>query len=140
MSLEVPAGIEAVLYGGADGDESLGQRFYDEGMLWLANRSLAPFGWALSVSVDSETGGKVLGLGLMRTDDEEGFVLTVEQEVEARRRFLEAQRGRPVAPSAPAATTTICDCGVPLWRVGRETGCGNPRCEHYRPVPRRVEP
>lgn len=131
-------------HGAFAGDSPLAQRFFDSGMLWLANRALHPFGWALGVS---SAGGKVTGLTLTLTSDPEGFLVPPEAEIEARRRFLKIG---PVAEvPAPAASVddlfvpippgNCPDCDRKMWQAGDAQGCGNPRCRSYTAMPRRED-
>lgn len=119
-------------------ESDLPQRFYDDGMVWLANRLLHPFGWAIGVMAADADGSGVSGLVLMRTADTDGIVTDTATEVNARRKFFAALRRGPtvrVQPEAPAAApgVALCEsCENPLT----DGECHFPRCEKYVPVRR----
>jgi len=132
-------------------ETDLPARFHEEGMMWLANRALHPFGWAVGIVWDDEKKA-VTGFLLQRLlDDPEGIIVDNEHEVEARRRFFTALAARavPEAPKSIAAQVAEdyvseaaeqekmrCECGSFLWNIDGESGCPNPRCDKYVPVPR----
>jgi len=117
------------------------QRFYDEGMVWLANRVLHPFGWAIGVMTDERF--RVRGLLVMRTTDPDGVVMPNVDEIDARRRFFRAvfQRGQGKPPeTAVTGEENVCpECQGEMWFKNGERGCGNPRCSAYKPFPRETE-
>lgn len=131
-------------------ESDLPARFYAEGMVWLANRVLHPFGWAIGIMADGppqageQRPEKVIGLVLQRTADTDGIVISVVDEVRARRNFFAAiERGATVVKTAEPSpdvilVPTVCgECGFDLWiKDDGRTGCGNPRCELYKPFPR----
>lgn len=84
--VETPAGTwdRQEVYS-AVGETVLAQQVFDSGLLWLANRSLHVFGYALGVSVDDER--RVNGLMLYQTYDEEGVLFGEDLEVRGRRKF-----------------------------------------------------
>jgi hypothetical protein len=126
-------------------ESDLPARFYAEGMVWLANRVLHPFGWAIGIMAEGalrqgERPEKVVGLLLTRTADTDGIVISVADEVRARRNFFAAmQRGpqvrveaEPELPEVPVCAA----CGTTLWMTAETSGCPNPRCSAYVPVQR----
>lgn len=122
-------------------ESDLPARFYEEGMVWLANRLLHPFGWAIGVMADGVKGDgsaeRVVGLLLQRTADTDGILTDQATEVSARRRFFSSlRRGatvRVVPEPDPAEEVALCPaCERPLH--GGE--CRYPRCERYVPLPR----
>lgn len=65
--------------------------FQQSGLLYLANRTLHPYGIALAVTVDAF--GKIQDeLTLITTDDPNGFVFSEEQENECRARLAKWTR------------------------------------------------
>jgi hypothetical protein len=121
-------------------------RFYAEGMVWLANRVLHPFGWAIGIMAEGvrnvgDRPSKVIGLMLLRTPDTDGIVISTADEVAARRNFFSAQqRGATVVrvpeegPESPVCA--VEGCGTPLWVTTEASGCPNPRCEAFVPIQR----
>jgi hypothetical protein len=153
-------------YARIEGEDSLElvQAFHEQGMGWLANRVLHPFGWAIGLVVDDDDA--VVGLGVQRTTDPEGIITSAQDELTARRRFLEAV-GRPLPPEAVpedgVLPTGCVVCGKPRYRkladglalppvddvltflVPHEfadgavaLACGNPRCPEFEPMQRAV--
>lgn len=76
-----------------EGDNSLdvAQRMYDLGLIWLANRTLHPFGFAMGVTVDEE--GKVTALHLHYSADPLGINFDNNLENRGREKFYKALRG-----------------------------------------------
>lgn len=65
-----------------------GDEFQRSGLLYLANRTLHPFGVALAVTIDE--GGSVRDeLILVATDDPSGFTFDDQTEAESRHRLAE---------------------------------------------------
>lgn len=84
------------------------QEFHDAGLIWLANRALHPFGYALSVQavVEADEHGDWLGparvveeagLRVVRTTDPLGLVFSEESENRSRGRFFAWLAARPPA-------------------------------------------
>ena len=68
--------------------------FRTSGLLYLANRTLHPFG--IAIAAHAEEDGKVSALSVVETTDPLGFVYPEQTENEARKRLLTwlARRGR----------------------------------------------
>jgi hypothetical protein len=66
--------------------------FHENGLLWLVNRALHPYGLALMLVADVEDGEMVVrddaAFYPVSTGDPLGFMFTEEQENESRARFL----------------------------------------------------
>jgi hypothetical protein len=61
-----------------------GHELEENGLLWLANRALHPFGYALTLSADLMTPDELMAV---RTDDPSGFEFAPSLEQEGRQRF-----------------------------------------------------
>jgi hypothetical protein len=64
---------------------------YDNGMIWLANRMLHPFGYALGVTLNEH--GKVTGFNLHYSTDPQGVWFGEDLELRGRRKFYAALKG-----------------------------------------------
>lgn len=61
------------------------QALLDEGILYLLNNTLHPFGYALGVEFNADD--QIVGLILSETDDPEGFTYSDEDHARGRRRL-----------------------------------------------------
>lgn len=83
------------------------REFHDNGLVWLANRALHPFGYALSVqaTVDPDVPGSYeiveeAGVRVVRTTDPLGLMFDEKTEDESREKFFAWLSARP-RTSAP---------------------------------------
>lgn len=87
------------------------KEFHSAGLLWLANRALHPFGYALSIQVVLEDGSapnyhdpvvvEEAGIRVVRTTDPLGLVFDEASEDECRGRFFAWLAGRNFEPAPP---------------------------------------
>lgn len=74
------------------------QEFSDAGLVWLANRALHPFGYALAVAVERQDGEEIdydnlkviegAGLRVVKTTDPLGIVFSEQEEDRSRAKFF----------------------------------------------------
>lgn len=69
---------------------NIAQRFFDLGLIWLVNRTLHPFGYAIGVTVNNSTDLKVTGFNLHHSTDAQGITFGEDLEMAGRQRFYKA--------------------------------------------------
>jgi hypothetical protein len=80
----------------AEGQEevlNVAQRMFDYGLIWLANRTLHPFGFAIGVTVNNVQEQKVTGVTYNFSTDSKGITFGDDLEDLGREKFYKALRG-----------------------------------------------